>query len=261
MEIEGFIVEESGKGAPTPFFVCLSPDGAKLFVRESIGDIKGEIGKGLVIAVVRRKPKKSAIYDEGLRGDALLKALWNPQFHRDIGKALRFADWESAEAERKTIMASQGDLMPIGPFPQKEMEECLGKRFPLPRSRFPQSVRDRVYAMFDGRCAYCGEKIPESKMQVDHIQSRYMNLGRDEESNYFPSCAVCNRVKSFRTLDGFRQRIRMMGHWYRSDPPWAHRENDAKRIAEKYGLDREDHEVEFYFEKVNHEVDIANAKH
>lgn len=37
------------------------------------------------------------------------------------------------------------------------------------RKPIPKSVRKRVYAKYDGHCAYCGCKIPEKGFNVDHL--------------------------------------------------------------------------------------------
>lgn len=257
-EIDGFLIEKREivlqDGSKKTVFACSSPEGGSLFSCASEENAADSLSKGLVIAMARRYPKKSAVYDEGA-SESAKEALWHPEAHRDPSKALRISTWDDASAERRRIMAVDGDLEPIGPFLPEAMEEYLNKFYPLPRRRFPESVRDEVYAMFGGRCAYCGEGIPKGKMQVDHIESRYLHLGKDDISNYYPACALCNRVKSFRTMEEFRRRIRTMAEWYRSDPPWAHRDNDAAKIALRYGLDKEDKEVEFYFEKVNGKVD------
>lgn len=265
MEIDGFLVEERivipNGGEQEKIFACSSPEGDSLFWRHSLEEAKETLSEGLVLAIVRTYPKKSAIYDDGTPNNTIRTAMWHPQNHRIISKALRLRTWEEADLERRRIMCLDGNLSPVGPFPPKIMEEYLNRFFPLPRGRFSQEIRDEVYSLFDGHCAYCGEEIPKSKMQVDHIESHYMHLGKDELANYYPSCALCNRVKSYRTMEEFRERIRTMGHWYRSDPPWDHRDNDAAKIAEKYKLKEEDHEIEFYFERVNSEIDKGEGEH
>ena len=71
-----------------------------------------------------------------------------------------------------------------------------------------KEIRERVWKKYDCHCAYCGKMIQYKDMQVDHIKPLYRNdsvddlivwgveRGKDEESNYNPSCARCNRWKS-----------------------------------------------------------------
>lgn len=123
----------------------------------------------------------------------------------------------------------------------------FNERFPLPRKPIPKKTKIIVYEKFGGRCAYCGKKIKFSELQVDHIES-HISGGKDEISNYLPSCQLCNRVKSGGTLEEFRKYIE-------SDAPRIHfKKNrkwyaDADRIVDYYHLRKNGNKVVFYFEK------------
>ena len=97
------------------------------------------------------------------------------------------------------------------------------------RKRIPDKVRQRIYDMYGGRCAYCGQKIPTRRdMRIDHVVS-FNRGGADDESNYLPACHDCNFYKSSLTLKDFKGSLGAMV------------ENLAKReitfrLAIRYGL-------------------------
>jgi len=80
-------------------------------------------------------------------------------------------------------------------------------------------LRNRVYAKYGGRCAYCGREIKYKDMQIDHETSKahakyYINLFKQEQQfnpdsfdNLQPSCRSCNHYKRDRDLEGFRDLI------------------------------------------------------
>ncbi len=73
--------------------------------------------------------------------------------------------------------------------------------------------RQQVYAKYNGHCAYCGREIAYNEMQVDHIipkQRGWQYLperGKDEMSNYNPSCRACNFRKGTMTIEQFRTEL------------------------------------------------------
>lgn len=102
--------------------------------------------------------------------------------------------------------------------------------------------REKVYAKYDGCCAYCGKDIPYNEMQVDHIKSIRMG-GENCLENYNPSCRRCNHYKRSLDLEGFRG--------YMMD---LH-ERIAKDYITKVGIDYGIVELrpfdgKFYFEKM-----------
>lgn len=70
-----------------------------------------------------------------------------------------------------------------------------------------------VHQKFDGHCAYCGEEIEYSDMQVDHIipKDRYNYDGErkaDDLTNLHPSCRGCNFYKSTFLIEEFRNQMK-----------------------------------------------------
>jgi len=69
-----------------------------------------------------------------------------------------------------------------------------------------KELRLKVWHKFNERCAYCGEPLEYKKMQVDHIDAKYLGGANDIE-NYNPSCRGCNFYKGTFTIDGFRKQL------------------------------------------------------
>lgn len=51
------------------------------------------------------------------------------------------------------------------------------------RKAIPKKVRQSVYLMYNGHCAYCGTEIAYKDMQVDHATPLRIG-GADDISNY-----------------------------------------------------------------------------
>ena len=125
-----------------------------------------------------------------------------------------------------------------------------------------KELRQKIYAKYNGRCAYCGEEIEFKDMQVDHIipkcdfDNNIRNSFRIPEflkhlsiidvnyiDNLNPACRVCNKWKSFHNLEQFRIELscqieRLNGR------------SSNYRMAKKYGLVHETIKpIVFYFEK------------
>lgn len=135
-------------------------------------------------------------------------------------------------------------------FPQHKAQKWLDEYYPLPRKTIPKKVRQVVYDMFDGHCAYCGCEIEYKKMQVDHIVSHMINKGIDDISNYYPSCRDCNKFKMCSPIDIFRKNIKD------TIKTCSNRNKNYlwDRIYRKYELDIESNkDIVFYFEKENTE--------
>jgi hypothetical protein len=91
-------------------------------------------------------------------------------------------------------------------------------------------------------------------MQVDHIEPLYRNdsdedlermniiRGKDEESNYNPSCARCNRWKGTFSVEQFRREIEFQTDRLNRDSPAFRMAFDYNRIIIKH------HNVVFWFE-------------
>lgn len=98
------------------------------------------------------------------------------------------------------------------------------------RKRLSKNQRAMVYKMYDGHCAYCGNKISYEEMQIDHIQPLALG-GKDELSNMFPACRSCNKYKSTYTVEKFRKALERI-------PLVLKRNSSSYRIAERFGLIR-----------------------
>ena len=72
-----------------------------------------------------------------------------------------------------------------------------------------KSLRAKVYAKYDGRCAYTGKPLGDD-WQMDHMESRYKALCYDRESevdninNLMPALKIVNHYKREFSLEGFR---------------------------------------------------------
>ena len=87
--------------------------------------------------------------------------------------------------------------------------------------------REQIYNKYNGRCAYCGQEIEYKNMQVDHIKAKYIG-GKNEKTNYVPSCRACNFYKSTLDIEDFRIRIETI--------PQRLNRIFIFRLAVKYGL-------------------------
>lgn len=119
------------------------------------------------------------------------------------------------------------------------------------RKKIPKAVRERVYNLTDGHCAYCGCEITPKEMQVDHYLSLEFGFviatdhgDVNSEDNYLPTCRSCNYYKSGMHIEKFRQ---MIGRWCEI----LKRDNVTYRNAVRFGQVLENqHEQQFYFEKI-----------
>lgn len=117
------------------------------------------------------------------------------------------------------------------------------------------SKKDRiaVWEKYSHHCAYCGCELEYKDMVVDHFipvfQERFKKHSVEEietESNYMPSCRMCNYYKRARGIESMRRDIE---HLYKQ----LDRSFDY-RLAKKYGLLNETpHKVKFYFEACEEE--------
>ena len=96
-----------------------------------------------------------------------------------------------------------------------------------------KAERERVYAMFDGRCAYCGRDLP-ARWHVDHLEPvmrvaltghysdglTMLNPERDTPSNYMPACPSCNIDKHRMTLERWREWLTVRLGALRKTPGW-----------------------------------------
>ena len=119
------------------------------------------------------------------------------------------------------------------------------------RKPVPKKVREQVYRVCGGHCAYCGIEITMKEMQVDHFlpfeNGRAISQGKgdiDSIDNYLPACRSCNYHKSSMFLDQFRDAV------FR----WSDvliRDSVTFRNAVRFGQVKiEKHVPKFYFEKI-----------
>lgn len=91
-------------------------------------------------------------------------------------------------------------------------------------SKKNKELREKVFNKYDGKCAYCGDKL--IKMQVDHIIPQrnflesilkkydipvFLKHLKEGDVNHIdnlnPSCAVCNKFKDTFSLRVFRREL------------------------------------------------------
>jgi 5-methylcytosine-specific restriction endonuclease McrA len=69
-----------------------------------------------------------------------------------------------------------------------------------------QAKRQRIIAIYHGRCAICGAKPP--KLTMDHIKRRE-DGGSHEESNLASACPRCNTLRD-KAMQGSREARRKL---------------------------------------------------
>ena len=139
-----------------------------------------------------------------------------------------------------------------GTFLYDDFSKNLVKSYmPLKRGRIGTADRMAVYNKCGGHCAYCGKPIKYEEMQVDHVESHYRHMGKDEIGNYLPSCRDCNGLKSDYLLEEFRDKLIPDCAKKSSMGGMSFRRQDTRsaRIAKAYGLDKNPKKkITFYFE-------------
>ena len=102
-------------------------------------------------------------------------------------------------------------------------------------------TREEIYAKSDGFCWYCGDPLG-TKWQKDHVHPK-VEGGSDDLDNLVPSCAPCNSLKLWYTVEQFR-------HIIEQQVSRARRYSVNFRTAERYGLiEIIDKPVVFWFEE------------
>lgn len=76
------------------------------------------------------------------------------------------------------------------------------------------SVRQAVFEMFGGRCAYCGRELTsgpkgDSAYQADHLHPKYLG-GSDGIENRVPACRLCNYYKRTLSVEQFREQLALI---------------------------------------------------
>lgn len=122
--------------------------------------------------------------------------------------------------------------------------------------------RELIHSKFNGRCAYCGNKIKIKDMQVDHIIPRstysfHMETRHKIPSflthltisdvnhidNLFPTCQVCNLSKLNYSLEDFRTELNELMNILEN-------KNHTYRMAKRYKMvsSKRPKPIKFYFE-------------
>lgn len=134
--------------------------------------------------------------------------------------------------------------------------------------RLGRKQRDYVRSLFEGRCAYCGNDLPEKGWHADHVEpvprvsevkrtaagtvrtvcnGEFYKPERNTLENIFPACAPCNLFKSVLTIEQFRAEVSLQVER-------ARKRSVNYRTAERFGLIKETGApVLFHFELINKE--------
>lgn len=89
-------------------------------------------------------------------------------------------------------------------------------------SKWNPKQRERVKALTNGKCGYCGEDL-QPVFHVDHVRSRFLHQyhgeGRpDREENLMAACPSCNILKNSGTVDQFRELVAGFNRTLLRDP-------------------------------------------
>lgn len=104
--------------------------------------------------------------------------------------------------------------------------------------------RKTIHDKYGGRCAYCGNMISISDMQVDHFKAK-RNGGTDDISNLMPSCRRCNHYKRAGSLEFFRIKLKTLKQRVIDNTYLG-------KVAIDYGMVTwNDWDGQFYFEKMD----------
>ena len=113
------------------------------------------------------------------------------------------------------------------------------------RNKVADGTREKVFKMFNGRCAYCGCEMDRCEFEVDHIVP-YVQGGRTKH-NLFPACRICNNAKRTKSIEEFRH---YLGGKALLKP-------GVSLICRYYDI--EPRKIVFYFEELGFDVDSMTA--
>jgi hypothetical protein len=101
----------------------------------------------------------------------------------------------------------------------------------IPRAaRLSKEQRKIIHVKTDGRCHFCGIKVPIDKFQADHVVC-HTRGGSHKEDNYLPSCFICNNYR-WHYLPRELQIILKLGVWARTEI--EHQTATGKEIAMRF---------------------------
>jgi len=130
---------------------------------------------------------------------------------------------------------------------------------------FTKEERQKVHQKYLGHCAYCGCDLPYDKMQIDHLESVFLQRfkPKDQKSdinafdNLMPSCKSCNYYKGASRLETFRKKLKTLSRRLLT-------KNSAKfvlNLAVRYGIvEINEFDGEFYFEKYEKLKDVPRLR-
>lgn len=117
----------------------------------------------------------------------------------------------------------------------------------MARKPINKKTRQLVYEKFNGRCAYCGIRLPD-RWHVDHLVPISHRDGTDDLSNLYPACPACNSFKTVMPLSQFRSELS-----FQLDR--ASQRSVNYRFAKKFGQVVETPcDIVFYFETLLEEI-------
>lgn len=121
-----------------------------------------------------------------------------------------------------------------------------------------KAQRAAVFAMFDGRCAYCGVELGV-RWHVDHkdpvIRNTYLRQPNTRPAcrpenhrldNLFPACAPCNIDKGSFCVEGYRE-------WIMAHLSGLKRQSNFRSVLRHRVIAETQQPIVFYFERIANE--------
>lgn len=166
-------------------------------------------------------------------------------------------EWAAGQYEPPGIFVLDDDKVTVKAYLDDSMNEIKPKE-PKEKARKRRKLlpaeREMIYKAMDGRCAYCGKKIDQKDMCVDHVIPLAAG-GLDDLENMRCSCRACNHYKATMSISAFR---RMLS----KEPALLRRDSVAYKNAIRFGLVKETHKpIVFYFEtRANRQMEIEHRE-
>ena len=105
------------------------------------------------------------------------------------------------------------------------------------KNRWLIDFRDKLYKSQNGKCIYCGVKLKNETMQLDHVIPRIKN-GNTRVDNLALACPRCNASKNGKSLDEWL--VMCHGKKIEAHKEYRYRMEITKRIPLiKLGIDHE----------------------
>ena len=84
------------------------------------------------------------------------------------------------------------------------------------RRQFSDEEKRRVYNMYEGRCAICGEPVSRKKMTISH-KTPLSKGGNNGIENLMLACWTCNHMKNNLELEEFFQKVEQIHMLHRRE--------------------------------------------